>query len=142
VGDVQVERLLELAWTYRERALVPRRASLRTRVGAAALADDGTTYGGCNVQQRFHSHDVHAELNAITTMIAEGRERLLAIAVVAELWDIAPCGSCLDWILQLGGDDCLVVWQRKLGGAVERHSAVEMMPFHPGYGREDDSQDG
>lgn len=122
---------------YRERALVPRRSSLRTRVGAAALAEDASIYGGCNVQQRFHAQDVHAEVNAITTMIAEGRHRLLAIAVVADLEDLAPCGSCLDWILQVGGDDCLVAWQTHPAGGIATRRAVDMMPFHPPYGKSD-----
>lgn len=134
MSPADVERLLEVAWTYWRRALVPRLVSKRTRIGAAALAADGTTYGGCNVQQRFHSHDIHAEVNAITTMIAEGREQLVAIAVVSELEDITPCGSCLDWILQIGGDECLVAWQRTRGGEMETRRAREMMPFHPSYG--------
>lgn len=133
MANVDVERLIDVAWTYWERALVPRRVSQRTRVGAAALAEDGTTYGGCNVQQRFHAQDIHAEVNAITTMVAEGRQRLVAIAVVSEAADVSPCGSCLDWILQIGGNECLVAWQQSRGGPVEVRTAGEMMPFHPPY---------
>lgn len=133
--DAALERLLEVAWAYRDRAYVPREGSQRMRVGAAALADDGTMYGGCNVQQRFHAQYVHAELNALTSMVAEGRQRLTGIAVVCDDQDLAPCGSCLDWILELGGDDCAVAWQRTPGGTVERRRAIEMMPFHPPYSR-------
>lgn len=126
---VDVGALLQVAWTYRDRGLVLR----QTAVGAAALADDGTTYGGCNVQQRFHSHDIHAEVNAISTLIAEGRRDLVAIAVVAERDDMGPCGSCLDWILEIGGDECLVVWQCGRDGAVITKHARDLMPFHPSY---------
>lgn len=136
MADLDLDQLLATAWTYWERGFVPRRSSQRTRVGAAAHASDGTTYGGCNVQQRFHAYVVHAELNAITTMIAEGRHELAAIAVVSEHDDLTPCGNCLDWIIQLGGDDCLVAWQRERDGAVETRRAAEMMPFHPPYGRD------
>ena len=132
MNAVDVDRLLEVAWDYSQRALAPRRLSNRTRVGAAVWAENSQIFGGCNLQQRFHSHDVHAELNAISTMVAEGQQRLLAIAVVAEASDIAPCGSCLDWILQLGGDECLVIWQEP-GADVKSRRAVELMPFHPDY---------
>lgn len=106
-------------------------------MGAAVLAPDGSIYGGCNVQQRFHAHDVHAEVNAITTMVAEGRHELSVIALVSDLPDLAPCGSCLDWILQLGGDDCLVVWQTARDGAITRQRAGDLMPHHPTYTRAD-----
>jgi cytidine deaminase len=129
MADIDVSTLLRIAWTYRERALI----SGRTRVGAAALAADGTVYGGCNVQHRFRSGDVHAEVNAITTMLAEGRRRLAAVAVVAECEGLAPCGGCLDWILQVGGNDCVVVWQGRADGPTHRRPAVELMPFHPPY---------
>ena len=118
-----------MAWDYSERGLVRR----QTHVGAAALAEDRTAYGGCNVQQRFHTNDVHAEVNAITTMVAEGRRTLVAIAIVADLPGLAPCGSCLDWILEFGGDDCTVAFQSERGGVVQSRRAVELLPFHPKY---------
>ncbi|MDQ4124219.1 MAG: hypothetical protein M3134_01280 [Actinomycetota bacterium] len=133
--DTDLERLLECAWVYCERAWVPRVNSQRTRVGAAVQADDGTRYGGCNVQQRFHAHDVHAEVNALTTMVAEGRHRLVTLALASDVNDLSPCGSCLDWILQLGGDDCVVAWQSVRGGPVTTRRAGDMMPFHPPYTR-------
>jgi cytidine deaminase len=129
MAALDIDPLLELAWACWERGLVRR----QTRVGAAARADDGTMYGGCNVQQRFHTNDIHAEVNAITTMIAEGRRTLAAIAIVAELQRLAPCGGCLDWIIEFGGDDCVVACQGQRGGVVQMRRAAEFMPFHPEY---------
>lgn len=136
--DIDLERLLDVAWTYSERALISR----KTRVGAAALASDGSVYGGCNVQQRFHSNDIHAEVNAISTMIAEGRTHLVAVAVVAEAEGHTPCGSCLDWILEIGGDECLVVWQGPRKGAVTSKRAGDLMPHHPPYHYGDEASHG
>lgn len=124
-----IERLAAIAWQYRDRALVLG----RTRVGAAAMAGDGSIYGGCNIQHRFRTHDVHAEVAAITTMVAAGRRHLSAIIVVSDFKGLTPCGSCLDWILQLGGDDCFVAWQGAQGEEILSRRAVELMPFHPPY---------
>lgn len=135
----ETERLLETAWEYSTRAMISRPGSRCTCVGAAVLAEDGTIYGGCSAQQRFHASDVHAEVNAIGTMIAEGRRELSAIAVVAEMEGIAPCGACLDWILELGGEGCLVVTQCERDGSTATRRAGDMLPFHPPYTRSDDA---
>ena len=124
-----LEPLLTLAWNTRRHALV----SGRTTVGAAVLASDGSIFGGCNMQHRYRSQDVHAEIAALAAMIGAGRHALQAIAVVAAMDGLAPCGACLDWILQLGGDACTVAWQSDRGGLVTVEQAGVLMPFHPPY---------
>lgn len=138
---IDVDHLLEVAWVYRERAHVSRPNSRRTRVGAAALAEDGTVFGGCSVQQRYHAADIHAEVNAITTLLAEGRRELHAIAMVAEDAGLTPCGHCLDWILQVGGDRCLVVWQSSRDAELHSKLAGEMLPWHPRYRESEESEE-
>lgn len=127
--QVEIGPLLQVARAYHERA----RGLDQRPVGAAVLADDGTIHAGCNVQQRFRSHNVHAEVNAITTMVAEGCRRLVAIAIVAEGEGLPPCGNCLDWILQFGDNDCLVAWQGSRSSTVHSRRARELLPFHPPY---------
>src|SRR5690242_15496079 len=92
----ELEKLFELAWQVRENAhiLGP------TKVGCAVLATDGRTFLGCNVEHRFRSHDVHAEVNAITSMISGGASGIRAIAIAAERERFTPCGACMDWIMQ------------------------------------------
>lgn len=129
--DSRLEELAKIAWSYRERALL----FGRTRVGAAALSSDGTIYGGCNIQHRFRSHDLHAEVTALAAMVCAGCSTLTAIIVVSEFPGLRPCGNCLDWILQLGGDNCVVAWQDARGSGIERRRASELMPLHPPYGQ-------
>jgi cytidine deaminase len=124
-----LQELLEVAWTHRERALVRG----RTAVGAAARSRGGLVFGGCNLQHRYRSLDVHAEVAAVTAMVANGETVMDAIVVVSGEPDLAPCGACLDWILQVGGDECVVAWQSTPGGAFEVRLAGDMMPFHPPY---------
>lgn len=130
--DKELEVLLAAAWRYRDAAVV----SGRTRVGAAVLADSKVIYGGCNLQHRYRSQDLHAEVVAIAGALSSGESTIRALAVVCETSDLPPCGACLDWILQIGGDDCIVAWQRERGHHVFKEFAGVLMPYHPSYGPE------
>lgn len=124
------ERLPELtaaAWDVRSNA----RILGSTAVGAAVLGADGTIYIGCNVEHRFRSHDVHAEVNAIGTMVAAGETRLLAVLVAAERERFTPCGACLDWIFEFGGAECAVAVQNSREGTTEALTAADLMPHYP-----------
>jgi cytidine deaminase len=120
-------RLAEHAWACRARAYILG----TTRVGAAALADDGQVFVGCNVEHRYRSHDIHAEVNAIGSMVAAGRTALRAILIVAERERFTPCGACMDWIFQFGGPRCFVAYQSRPGGEVKVFTAEELMPYYP-----------
>ena len=63
-----LDRLIELAWEVRERSHIVG----KTKVGCAAMSEDGEIFAGCNVEHIFRCHDVHAEVNAITSMVAGG----------------------------------------------------------------------
>ncbi len=121
--------LAELAWESYARAY-----SLgRTKVGAAVLCNDFEKFSGCNVEHRYRCHDVHAEINAISTMVAAGHTRLIAVVVVSDRKHLSPCGGCLDWILQFGGPTCVVAWQSDHGGEITVKTAKELMPCYPSY---------
>lgn len=120
-------RMAEAAWKARDHA----RVHGKTRVGASALASDGDVFAGCNVEHIFRSHDVHAEVNALGSMVAAGRGPAQALLVVAERDRFTPCGSCLDWIFELGGPLCLVGFQRTIGGEIDVRRADELMPYYP-----------
>jgi cytidine deaminase len=123
----QMEALADAAWKVREHAYILG----QTKVGAAVMAADGSIHVGCNVEHRFRSHDVHAEVNAITSMVAAGRTDLIAVMVAAERERFTPCGSCMDWIYQFGGPSCLVGYQSKVGGKITLLRSDQLMPYYP-----------
>ena len=128
LGQDSVVALSQAAWEVRNYSHVigP------TRVGCAVLGTDGKIYTGCNVEHRFRSHDVHAEVNAITTMVAQGCKSVRAIFIAAERERFTPCGACMDWIMQFASDgDCLVMAQAAPGGESRRYLASQLMPFYP-----------
>ena len=115
------------AWSARENAHIYG----KTKVGAAARGENGTIYLGCNVEHIFRSHDIHAEVNAISNMISSGEKKLTAIIIVAERDKFTPCGSCMDWIYQFGGPECIVGFQNTPKGEISFYTAHELMPHYP-----------
>lgn len=113
-SEKELAELANRAWAVREHA----RVLGRTAVGCAALGLGEGIWVGCNVEHQFRSHDIHAEVNAIGSMVADGEQRLIAIMVVADRDRFSPCGACLDWIFEFGGSECLVAWQQIPNGPV------------------------
>jgi cytidine deaminase len=130
-GQQQVQEVMvkmaKAAWEVRSHAYILG----NTRVGAAALSSDGAIFAGCNIEHRFRCHDVHAEVNAISSMVAAGRIELAAVVIVAERVRFTPCGSCMDWIFQFGGPACLVGFQPSPDAEILTFRTEELMPYYP-----------
>lgn len=126
VSDKKWTLLAEFAWGCRKNAKFE-----NTRVGAAVLTSEGKIFVGCNIEHQFRSHDIHAEVNAIGSMVAAGYKNMKAILIVAKRDFFTPCGACMDWIIQFGGLDCEVGFQADLEGEIKKFKAKELMPFYP-----------
>jgi len=127
ISDADWELLSSAAWKARSSAFIHG----DTAVGAAVLSDSGSVFAGCNAEHHFRSHDIHAETNAIGSMVAAGHNRLRAVLVVADRHRFTPCGACLDWIFEFGDPDCAVGFQKQPGGAIEVLTAGQLMPYYP-----------
>jgi cytidine deaminase len=127
ISEEQLRALSKAAWSVRGNA----RLHGPTHVGCAALSEEGRIFVGCNIEHRFRSHDIHAEVNAISSLVAGGGSKLQAILIAAERNRFTPCGSCMDWIFELGGEDCLVLSEQIPGKRGHRHLAGELMPYYP-----------
>lgn len=120
-------KLSNKAWNVRDNAYIIG----KTKVGAAILSENGHFYMGCNVEHIFRCHDIHAEVNAISNMIANGEYKFVAILIAAERKKFTPCGGCMDWIMQHGGKDCIVAYQNELNGEIYKFQAKDLMPEYP-----------
>lgn len=127
VTPEQWQELSKAAWAARENA----RVLGSTKVGAAVLAASGAVYGGCNVEHQFRSHDVHAEVNALSSMVSAGDGPAVAVVVVSNRNRFTPCGACLDWIFELGGPETLVAYEAQPGGEAKTYRASDLMPYYP-----------
>jgi cytidine deaminase len=68
----------------------------RFRVGAALLAEDGTVFSACNVENRSFGLTVCAERNAVFQGVSRGQRSFVALAIAAldSPAPVGPCGAC------------------------------------------------
>ena len=120
------DKLSSVAWKFSENA----RVLGKTRVGCAVLSGK-EIFGGCNIEHKLRSHDIHSEISAISSMVSAGIQKIDAILVVSQRDKFTPCGGCLDWIFEFGGPNCLVGYQTKKDGKITIFKAKELMPHYP-----------
>ena len=101
------DRLKEAAVEVMGRAYAP---YSRYKVGAAALADDGRTVVGCNVENAAYGVVLCAECGVVSQLHATGGGRLTHFVCVNGDGDvIMPCGRCRQLLFEHGGRD-LLLW--------------------------------
>ncbi|QCX78737.1 Cytidine deaminase [Streptomyces sp. YIM 121038] len=78
-------------------------------VGAAALADDGRTVTGCNVENASYGLGLCAECGLISQLQLTGGGRLTHFTCVDGKGDILmPCGRCRQLLYEFGGPGLLI----------------------------------
>lgn len=91
------ETLIRRAFEAQKKAYAP---YSHFQVGAALLAEDGTIYEGCNIENASYGACNCAERTAIFRAVYEGKRKFCQIAVVGKAEDAkefdycAPCGIC------------------------------------------------
>jgi cytidine deaminase len=123
-------RLVRAAGRARRRAYAP---YSQFPVGAAVLANDGTIYAGCNVENASYGLALCAERVAIHTAVANGRRRLTAIAVVGPAGiTLTPCGACRQVMEEFGLQTVIIAAPRG-APAVVSLPALLPIPFTRGW---------
>lgn len=96
VTEQEKEKMVELAYQTMQNAYAP---YSQYKVGAAVMAEDGTLFSGCNVENASYGITICAETTAICSMVAAGKKHIRAIAVIASGNQFAtPCGRCRQFI--------------------------------------------
>lgn len=124
------DRLVQEAAEARARAYAP---YSRFRVGAAALAGDGTIYTGANIENASYSLSHCAERVAIHKAVADGQRTIRAVAVVADGTEPAmPCGACRQVMAEFGVRRVIVATPK---GARRIRSLRQLLaePFLPAH---------
>lgn len=121
--------LLNTALIAREAAYAPYSAYL---VGAALLAEDGTVYTGCNIENASYSATICAERAAFSAAISAGARRFKAIAVAGGKGRKAdakasPCGICRQVMAEFCGADFAVILGNET--TLSRYTLGELLPL-------------
>lgn len=94
--EAPVEQLVARAKEMRARAYAPYSGFT---VGAALVTEDGTVFGGANVENASYGLAICAERGAAAGAVAAGHRRFAAIAVAGpETTVTAPCGACRQFL--------------------------------------------
>ena len=102
-------------------------------VGAAALFDSGKIYTGANVEVATLSGTICAERNAIFHAVAEGEDKLLAVAIVggkdAKREEYCtPCGICRQVMREFAAGENMLILSAKEPDDYMEHTLEELLP--------------
>jgi cytidine deaminase len=102
----------------------------RYPVGAAVMAEDGSVYTGCNVENASYGLTLCAERNAVAAAVAAGDRALVAVAVVAGGdAEPFPCGACRQVLAEFCAPECPVYVARSTDPDFVRQLTVgELLP--------------
>jgi cytidine deaminase len=122
--------LIEKAFEAKKMAYVP---YSNFHVGAAVLMEDGSIYGGCNIESASYSPTNCAERTAIFKAISEGKRNIKAIAIVGDAGFTYPCGVCRQVIREFGKNAKIII--AKSLDEYKEYTLDELLPYS--FGPED-----
>lgn len=126
LAESEIKQLIEIAKEARERAMVYKS---KVAWGASVLAEDGQTFGGCNIDGIISDEGLCAERVAINHAVAHGRYHYKAICLFGQELGV-PCGRCLQYALlfcQVKDADIAVLMVQGDGG-YEISSIRKLLP--------------
>ncbi len=113
--DINVKELINTALEMRKKSYTP---YSNFNVGAALLAENGTVYTGCNIENAGFTSTNCAERTAFFKAVSEGVKDFKAIAIVGgprdakELDYCPPCGVCRQVMSEFCRDDFQIIIAR------------------------------
>ena len=112
IEEKKIFQLIESALEQRKFSYAPYSGF---RVGASLLAEDGTIYTGCNIENGAYSPSNCAERTAFFKAVSEGAKEFQAICIVGGPGEeepkelCPPCGVCRQVMLEFCKPDFQVV---------------------------------
>ncbi|MFQ3567959.1 MAG: cytidine deaminase [Aggregatilineales bacterium] len=125
--SVEPQALLQAAHAAAVHAYIP---YSNYRVGAALLAENGTIYSGCNIENAAYPASICAERVALVKAVSEGVTQFIAIAVVTRDGG-SPCGHCRQALFEFA-PGLRVIIAREDGAIIFDGSLSELLPL--GFG--------
>ena len=119
----EIDRAVELAKQYRERAYAPYSGFA---VGAALVAENGDVFGGANVENASYGLAICAERAAVVSAVSAGQRSFRAIAIAGPTTTTTvPCGACRQFMNEFN-PDLVVVYSTPDG--IEETTLDKLLP--------------
>jgi len=108
LGKELIESLITESKDMMEKAYSP---YSQFRVGAAVLTEDGSRFGGCNVENVSYGLTICAERTAMVKAISEGHRKFRVMALSSDLAEshVSPCGACRQFLAEFGLDWTIIL---------------------------------
>ena len=120
------EDMLKLASQAKDNAYTP---YSKFHVGACVRTESGELYAGCNVENASYTLTIHAEGNAVGSMVADGHTKIAEVLIVIDGDMICPpCGACRQLLHEMTSDDT-VFHLCNTAGNYKTLTMAELMPF-------------
>ena len=125
------ERLAACALRARKKAYTP---YSHWAVGAALLAEDGSLFPGCNVENAAYGPTNCAERTALFSAVAQGKRKFRAIAIAGGREEeepsgfCPPCGVCRQALAEFCGPDFEILLV-KSNAETQLHTLGELLPL-------------
>ena len=118
------EQLIERA---REAALKAYAPYSRFPVGAALECEDGSVFGGCNVENAAFGSTICAERAAVLGAVSAGQRRFRRLAIAGSSGDYCwPCGACRQVLFEFAPEADVYLVNHL--GAVVKTSVKGLLP--------------
>ncbi|WP_461247806.1 cytidine deaminase, partial [Treponema sp. R6D11] len=119
--------LFDKAQKAAEKAYVP---YSNFNVGAALLADDGSIFTGCNIENRHYKFTVCPEEVALMKALSEGKRSFSALVMVAvnSPVPLTSCGACRHMFMEFMSPDALFYFKGR-GTEVIEVKLGDLLPF-------------
>ncbi|MBN6888911.1 cytidine deaminase [Cytobacillus horneckiae] len=122
---MNINQLIQEAKIARDKAYVP---YSKFKVGAALLAEDGTVFHGCNIENAAYSMCNCAERTALFKAYSEGVTQFAVLAVVADTSrPVSPCGACRQVISELCSKDMEIILTN-MNGDIQKLTVEQLLP--------------
>ncbi len=119
------KEMIKLADEAKEKAYSP---FSKFKVGALLIAEDGTAFTGCNVENSSYGATNCAERTAIFKAVSEGYTKFSKIAIMSSSGDFTfPCGICRQVIFEFFDEDGEIVLGNK-DGDIKIVKVIDMLP--------------